>query len=145
MDEQFIKDVRELSVITNEKCRGCSNSYGCCEDGYGKLVFDEYQAKHGFKITSNLKAQCRYLLTTEHDGVENSGCSVPPEFRPLCVMYVCEHHLYEDNEPQDWDEGEFPSEQVLITREAKKSSFCELYLKLRDRVRKEIDRLKIKP
>jgi len=55
---------------------------------YGEIVKDNYPAEARFFSRGN-NQKCQFLLP--------NGCSVPPEFRPLCSLHTCERNLFQDN------------------------------------------------
>jgi hypothetical protein len=92
MKERTRNTFRRLADITGKKCAGCpaTDTYRCCDKMFCQLNIMYLNAKK--------------LPIPEQPGVGgipfmgNTGCVVPPEYRPYCTAYVCPPHFQADRD-----------------------------------------------
>jgi hypothetical protein len=77
MNENLVGLLRDVAKLTKANCSDCKSGKHCCSDIYGDIV-DRQWPDNDFKTGDG---PCHFLLS--------DGCSVPPEFRPLCSIHSC--------------------------------------------------------
>ena len=82
--DDLITSFKEVADMTAPKCASCRAPFACC-------------SKEQCEDTKNF-AETYFDVVLEETGgklpfLGDKGCVVPPHFRPLCSVHVCEMHF----------------------------------------------------
>ena len=72
-----------MAKITKAKCAQCRIPFSCCSPEYCDMAIDYAKEIYSEDISSMKTAHERLPFMSE------SGCVLPPHFRPLCSLHVC--------------------------------------------------------
>jgi hypothetical protein len=80
---------KKMADLTYIKCKdNCKQLGMCCSKEYCAYAYDEAK-EHGIELN----------LDTSKDlpGIGDTGkCIIPPMFRPLCSLHICDRLLFSD-------------------------------------------------
>jgi hypothetical protein len=81
MNDEYVQTLRDMAALTKSYCTKCTTrGEHCCSPLYGEIVVKTHPKESKVFPTGDSQ-YCQFLL--------KDGCSVPPEYRPLCSIHYC--------------------------------------------------------
>ena len=83
MSEKLKQLYQQMYELTEPLCSKCTIPYSCCSPEYCGLAIEWARDKWGQDITPLIQKHPTLPFMGE------TGCVLPPHFRPLCTLHVC--------------------------------------------------------
>jgi len=78
---------KEMARLTEPICRNCKPPYHCCSNAGCQHAWNWTKNTYGLEM---MPSEVPFILGVGRvPFLTHHGCMVPPEYRPLCTIWLC--------------------------------------------------------